>query len=111
MPFHLSTDDEGVSRIDLTNEYVRAGTDQHLDYRALKQSARASLEHSFLHGESLWSAPDTFTVAQRGCALPVRGSDAPGVSCETVFQTSEKARQQWELERRFALYEEGLLAH
>ncbi|WP_419805365.1 adenosine deaminase family protein [Terriglobus sp.] len=110
VPFHLSTDDEGVSRIDLTNEYVRAVTDQHLDYRALKQSARASLEHSFLHGESLWSAPDAFTTARSGCALPLRGRDTPGATCKTLFQTSEKARHQWELERRLAAFEEAALA-
>ena len=111
VPFHLSTDDEGVSRIDITNEYVRGVTDQHLDYRTLKQSARASLEHSFLSGESLWSAPDTFTAVRGGCALPVRGSDTPGTACEALFRTGDKARQQWELERRFAAYEEGILAH
>ncbi len=111
VPFHLSTDDEGVSRIDLTHEYVRAVTEQHLDYHVLKQSARASLEHSFLHGDSLWSAPDNFSVARGGCSLPLHGGDAPGASCETFLQTSDKARQQWELERRFAVYEEALLAH
>ena len=110
VPFHLSTDDEGVSRIDITNEYVRAVTDQHLDYHALKQSARASLEHSFLHGESLWFAPDAFSSQRGGCTLPAHGKDVAGAQCKTLFQGSEKAQQQWELERRFAAYEEGVLA-
>ena len=111
VPFHLSTDDEGVSRIDLTNEYVRAVTEQHLDYRALKQSARDSLEHSFLRGDSLWRATDSFTATRGGCTLPTRGSDAPGATCESIFQTSDKARLQWELERRFAAFEETVLVH
>lgn len=49
VPFALSTDDEGVSRIDLTNEYLRAVTEQGLSYRDLKQSARNSLQYSFLN--------------------------------------------------------------
>jgi len=48
VPVALSTDDAGVSRIDLTNEYFRAARDYPIDYRALKTIARASIEHSFL---------------------------------------------------------------
>jgi len=43
----LSTDDEGVSRIDLTHEYVRAALDYHLNYRDLKELARTGMEHDF----------------------------------------------------------------
>src|SRR5208283_1799229 len=45
VPVALSTDDEGVSRIDLTNEYVRATLDYHLSYADLKQLARTGMEH------------------------------------------------------------------
>jgi adenosine deaminase len=48
VPVVLSTDDEGVSRSDMTNEYMRAVTEQGLRYRDLKQMARASLDYSFL---------------------------------------------------------------
>lgn len=48
VPVVIATDDEGVSRIDLTNEYLRAVTEQGLDYPGLKQIARAALVHSFL---------------------------------------------------------------
>ncbi|MGH6664920.1 MAG: adenosine deaminase family protein [Pseudolabrys sp.] len=48
VPVTLSTDDMGVSRIDLTNEYVRAARDYDLDYATLKSIARASLSYSFL---------------------------------------------------------------
>ena len=68
VPFALSTDDEGVSRIDLTHEYVKAADDQDLTYAELKQSARASLEHSFLHGESLYVTPDDFARRKPACA-------------------------------------------
>ena len=56
VPVALSTDDEGVSRIDLTHEYVRAVETYSLSYVDLKQMVRTGIEHSFLPGESLWRA-------------------------------------------------------
>ncbi len=47
VPVTLSTDDEGVSRSEMTMEYVRAAQDQELGYRDLKAMVRASLRHSF----------------------------------------------------------------
>src|ERR1035438_4114974 len=44
VPVALSTDDEGVSRIELTHEYVRAALDYHLTYQDLKQLARTRSE-------------------------------------------------------------------
>ena len=48
----------GVERIDLTHEYQLATTRYRLHYRELKTLSRASLEHGFLPGASLWRAPD-----------------------------------------------------
>jgi len=48
VPVALATDDEGVSRIDLTHEYVRAVQTYDLHYVDLKHMVRTSLEHSFL---------------------------------------------------------------
>jgi hypothetical protein len=48
VPVVLSTDDAGVSRINMTNEYFRAVHDQALDYPTLKAIARNALIHSFL---------------------------------------------------------------
>jgi len=47
VPVALVTDDEGVSRSDLTHEYLRAVTDQHMDYGSLKTMARNSIAYSF----------------------------------------------------------------
>ncbi|HTE47430.1 MAG TPA: hypothetical protein VK636_19470, partial [Gemmatimonadaceae bacterium] len=47
VPVALVTDDEGVSLSDITHEYFRAVTDQHLDYRTLKSMARNSVAYSF----------------------------------------------------------------
>jgi adenosine deaminase len=48
VPVVLSTDDAGVSRIDVTNEYFRAARDYGLSYRTLKAIARNALLRSFL---------------------------------------------------------------
>ncbi len=48
VPVVLSSDDAGVLRIDLTNEYFRAARDYGLGYRELKAIARNALRYSFL---------------------------------------------------------------
>jgi adenosine deaminase len=51
VPVVLSTDDPGVERIDLSNEYFRAARDYNLGYRELKAIARNALTYSFLPPE------------------------------------------------------------
>ncbi len=48
VPVALATDDQGVSRSDMTHEYLRAADTYNLNYSDLKRMARQSLEHSFL---------------------------------------------------------------
>jgi adenosine deaminase len=105
VPVALSTDDEGVSRIDLTHEYVRAALEYHLGYLDLKQMARTSIEHSFLAGESLWDKPDAFTRTKTTCAGQKIGAESPAGSCLAFLKANQKAAQQWELEHRFAVFE------
>jgi len=105
VPFSLSTDDEGVSRIDLTHEYARAVDEQDLSYVDLKHSARDSLEHSFLPGESLWAQPDDYAHLKSVCNA--HGGTPPS-ACSQFLNANEKAAQQWELERRFAAFEANL---
>jgi adenosine deaminase len=109
VPIALSTDDEGVSRIDLTHEYTRAAMDFNLSYLDLKSSARASLEHSFLAGPSLWQQPDAFTRTVSDCAGQPLGSANPTPKCLSFLRSSEKAAQQWELEHRYDLFESSQL--
>jgi adenosine deaminase len=105
IPVALSTDDEGVSRTDITREYVRAALDYHLSYRDLKQLARTGMEHSFLPGASLWAAPDAFTIPAAACKAQPLGADKPSADCKSFLDGSEKAAAQWELERRFRAFE------
>jgi adenosine deaminase len=108
VPVALSSDDEGVSRIDLTHEYVRAVQSYDLHYAELKQIVRTSLEHSFLRGASLWSAPDDFNHIVSVCSEDPLGAEKFSSRCADFLGSNEKANQQWELERRFRAFEAGL---
>jgi adenosine deaminase len=105
VPFSLSTDDEGVSRIDLTHEYARAVHEQDLTYVDLKHSARDSLEHSFLPGDGLWAGPDDFDHPKSACSAAIHADSKPSDACRQFLGANEKAAQQWELERRLAVFE------
>lgn len=108
VPVALSTDDEGVSRIDLTHEYVKAAEEQNLTYTDLKRSARTSLEHSFLPGLSLWSTPDDFTHLTAACAAPITPKSLPSQNCQAFLTANKRAQLQWDLERRLATFEATL---
>jgi adenosine deaminase len=107
VPVALSTDDEGVSRINMTHEYVRAAETYSLSYTDLKQMVRTGLEHNFLSGASLWREPDVFTRTAASCATDTTGGAKQSPACADFLKSSEKAQQQWELERRFREFEAG----
>lgn len=104
VPVTLSTDDEGVERIDLTREYLRAALTYDLSYDDLKTLARNSLEYAFLPGDSLWRSVDPFALADACAATSLGGSDPPA-ACRAFLTASERARQQWRLEAEFAAFE------
>jgi adenosine deaminase len=104
VPVALSTDDEGVSRIDITHEYVRAALDYHLTYADLKQLARTGMEHNFLPGKSLWAEQDKFTTPASECRGGV-GMEKPSAACSKFLDANQKAAAQYELERRFRTFE------
>ena len=105
VPVALSTDDEGVSRIDLTHEYTRAAEEYSLSYSELKQMARTGMEHNFLPGKSLWAEEDRFTATAAACRGQFLGAEKPAGSCKSFLESNEKAAAQWELERRFRVFE------
>ena len=103
VPVALATDDEGVSRSDLTHEYLRAAqTYDFLGYKDLKRMARMSLEHSFLAGSSLW-IDDFRPVA--ACANDRAGAQKPSAACQKFLDANERAQTQWKLEEQFAGFE------
>ncbi|NML92174.1 adenosine deaminase family protein [Novosphingobium olei] len=104
VPVVLSTDDQGVLRSDMTNEYVRAAREQGFDYRALKQAARSGLHYAFLPGNSLW----TDFAALR--PVDACGTDLAAPACARFLERNEKARLEADLEARFAKFESDRLA-
>ena len=104
VPVALATDDEGVSRSDMTHEYFRAAESYHLSYVDLKRTARQSLEYSFLAGAGLWSDARAFRPVT-ACAGD--HPEAAGVSagCKKFLDANDRARVQWKSEREFAEFE------
>ena len=105
VPVALATDDEGVSRSDLTHEYLRAIESYRLSYVDLKRMARQSLEHSFLPGQSLWTDTKLVFRMAPACAGDAAAPDKPSAACEQFLASSERARMQWKLESEFAKFE------
>jgi adenosine deaminase len=98
VPVILGTDDEGILRTNLTHEYVKASTEQKLDYAILKTINRNTLTFSFLAGKSLWQDP---------------AKNIPVAACENLHSSpclefiahSPKAKLQWRLEVKLAAFE------
>jgi len=99
VPTVLSTDDEGIERIDRTHELQRAVTEFSLDWPALVGLERNTLEYAFLPGASLWADP----LGWRRVGPCDR---LESESCDGFVQDSEKARFQRELELELAAFEQ-----
>ena len=104
VPVALATDDQGVSRSDMTHEYVRAAEGYHLSYLDLKRMARQSLEHSFLAGDGLWSDAQAFHPVT-ACAGDHPAAASLSAGCKRFLDANDRARVQWKLEREFAEFE------
>jgi adenosine deaminase len=109
VPVVLATDDAGVSRITISDEYRRAAQTYHLSYRDLKDLARASLEYAFLPGRSLWRTVDGYRPV-RECLAGRPGQREPGPSCAALLAASPKAAVEWRQEAAFTAFERRVLA-
>ena len=106
VPVALATDDEGVSRSEISMEFLKAAGDQGLGYLQLKTMARNSLQYAFVAGTSLWSDGRKFVpVAQ--CARDVAEMKLTSNTCRQFLASSEKGRLQWQLEQDFNAFERG----
>jgi adenosine deaminase len=106
VPVALATDDEGVSRSEISREYLRAVEDQKLGYLQLKAMARNSLQYAFIAGASLWSDANKSTpVAQ--CTKDIAAMKLTSNACRQYVDGSEKAKLQWKLEEELREFEHG----
>jgi adenosine deaminase len=108
VPVALATDDEAVSRSDMTYEYLRAVETYHFSYPDLKRMARQSLEHSFLPGQSLWADTKVVFRTASACAADFPGAEAPSAVCKQFLTANERAAEQWKLEGEFANFEKSM---
>jgi adenosine deaminase len=104
VPVTLATDDQGVSRSDMTQEYLRGAEDYRLSYADLKGLARMSLEHSFMPGKSLWGNTRSFRGVE-ACSHDYPGRANASPSCKAFLDSNPRAQQQWRLEQEFARFE------
>ncbi|WP_454782857.1 adenosine deaminase family protein [Legionella sp. WA2022007384] len=98
VPVVLSTDDEGILRTNLTQQYVEAVLEHGLDYQTLKQINRNALTYAFVPGKSIWS--------DSGKALLTHDcQDLESESCQQFIKANEKAQLQWNLEKKLRAFE------
>lgn len=107
VPVALATDDEGIVRSELTLSFKRAVEGYGLTYPALKQMVRASLEHAFVPGASLWPAPDSFGSVVAVCRDRAAREAVAGGACRRYLHRNEKAALEWREEAAFARFEAG----
>jgi hypothetical protein len=107
VPTVLSTDDEGIERIDRTHELQRAVTDYGLSWQSLVGLERNTLEYAFVSGASLWANVDGWRRVQAcdGVAL-----QQPTPACADFLHGSEKAQLQWSLERDLDAFDHAAAA-
>ena len=98
VPIVLSTDDEGILRTSLTQEYVEAATQYGLDYSMIKRINRNALTYSFLPGKNLWK-----DVSQGH--LVSECQNFYSAACKTFISHSQKASLQWKLEIQLIQFE------
>jgi adenosine deaminase len=99
VPVALSTDDEGVSRSQMTEEFQRAVLTYNLSYTDLKEMVRNSIEYSFAPGASYWK-DRKYTAVATPCVAGRKTA-----SCQTYLEKNDKARLGADLEERFATFE------
>lgn len=98
VPTVLSTDDLGVLRSDMTQQYLIAARDHGLSYLDLKELSRNSLHYAFLPGETLWEDA-TYTAYHSDCAEP------DSATCRLFLNANPKAGLQLQLEQAYKGFE------
>ncbi|KTD67510.1 adenosine deaminase family protein [Legionella shakespearei] len=100
VPVVLSTDDEGVLRTDLTQQYVEAVIGHNLDYQTIKQINRNALTYAFLPGKSIWANAAEARLVEE-C------TDLKSKTCQEFLNQNEKGQLQWDLEHKLNAFESG----
>ncbi len=105
VPVALATDDEGGARSDLTQTFMRAVQGYGVGYIELKRMVRDSLQHGFIEGTDLWSAPEAFNAPVAVCRDERFTSEPGSAACRAFLAASPKATVEWREEVALANFE------
>lgn len=103
VPVALSTDDAGISRTELSDDY-QAAVRNGATYDDLKTAARNGIAFGFLAGEGLWADPNVYRKPVAACVGQL-GNAEPKGACADLVAKSDKAREQWRHERLLKAFE------
>ena len=107
VPVVLASDDAGVLRTDLGEQFVVIASDYpQIKYQDFKKFVRNSIEYSFLQGRSIWSSKGNYTTLVPECSGCNPGSDNLEEKCKAFLGGNNKAKVQWKLEGDLAAFEE-----
>lgn len=104
VPVILASDDPGVLRTDLTEQFVIIASDYpSVSYSDIRTFARNSLEYSFLSGEGIWAAAGNYSQIRKECAGCLPGTECK--ECRAFLDKNDKAKAEWRLEGDLAAFE------
>ncbi|BBM86865.1 hypothetical protein [Candidatus Uabimicrobium amorphum] len=109
IPMAISTDDEGISRSNLTMEFIKAIRRYDLNYYDVLTLVRNSLEYSFLEGESLFITGDYSKINPQFSDVRSKNWQANDQQ-QQIMEKNAKLRQQVKLERKIVAFEKFLLS-
>ncbi|MCP5101906.1 MAG: hypothetical protein GY950_00940 [bacterium] len=104
VPVCLNTDDEGVSRSNITMEYIKAIQRYDLTYGEVKDLVRNGIEYSFLPGRSLYEGRDYRRLCPGFEGLRPPGWK-PDETTRKLMAENPKLNRQVVLERAFIEFE------
>ncbi len=102
VPFVLSTDDQGVLRSDMTEQYIRAVREHGLDYFDLKAASFNAAHYAFLPGKTIWK-----NDVMGDLVVACTSSDSE--ACVEFQKDNPKAALELRLLQAFDAYEKGVL--
>ena len=106
VPIVLASDDAGVLRTDLSEQFVIIASDYpQIKYQDFKKFVRNSIEYSFLQGRSIWSSKGDYSKLIPECSSCRPGSKQINAKCKAFLDSSDKAAMQWKLEGDLAAFE------
>lgn len=108
VPLVICTDDEAVSRSNITLEYLKAVKNYNLTYSDLKTLSRNGIEYSFLEGESLFVERDYTNIREEFRNISsIDEWKEKFIEHKELVLENEKLKKQIELEIAFIIFEQN----